>query len=626
MKYFLGKIKILSFYLVITDFNLYICLYKPLKKHIMKKITLLFLLAISNLVNAQTFTDHLVDDSIGDALSIQITDLDNDGDLDLVTAYYNLPGSPNTGKLVWYENDGSQNYTSHIIDSGINGAIYVAVIDANNDGKKDLLLNAYDGNALYLYVSTNTNPVTFLPKITLDAAATGSNYSVGVDLDEDGILDAVSANYGGGELAWYKWDGGVGVTKHVIDSSVPAVSSVEYGDMNGDGHQDLLIAVNNELIWYENDGTATFVKHTIAASSGFNGAITAYLVDFDGDSDLDIIGSASSLDEVAWFENDGTQTFTKHIVGSSVDYAAYGMATDFNNDGNLDIVVSATNTNELLWFENDGTNLGFTQHTAVSAATVGDAYAVAVNDIDADGDVDIALTSPGPNKVFWLENDFIAIPENDLIANAIPVSCGDVILGNTKDAINEVGEGNCTNVSDNSKDVWYTFTGNGATEDITLSTCSTNSLFNTAIAVYTGTPGNLSCLADNDDDLNCGNTNLSTVTFTSDGTSTYYIKVQGFGTSEFGQFELSVTCAVVATEDLSLYAIEYYPNPVTSNLIVKANEPIQNVSVFSVLGKEVLQTKANTNEVVLNMEELASGTYFVKTTIKNKVFTFKVMK
>lgn len=592
----------------------------------MKKITLLFALAISNLLIAQNFTDHLVDDSIGDALSIKITDLDNDGDLDLVTAYYNLPGNPNTGKLVWYENDGNQNYTSHTIDTGINGAIYVAVIDANNDGNKDLLLNAYDGNALYLYASSNTNPVTFLPKITLDAAATGSNYSVGVDLDEDGILDAVSANYGGGELAWYKWDGGVGVTKHVIDASVPAVSSVEYGDINADGHQDLLVAADNELLWYENNGTASFTKHTIAASSGFNGAITAYLTDFDNDNDLDIIGSASTADEVAWFENDGTQIFTKHVVGSSVDYAAYGMASDFNNDGKMDVVVSATNSNELYWYENDGTNLNFTQHIAAAAATVGDAYALAVKDIDGDSDVDVALTSPEPNRVFWLENDFIAIPENDLIANAIPIACGDIILGNTKDATNEMGEGDCTDVLDDSKDVWYTFTGNGSTEDVTISTCSANSLFDTAIAVYTGTPGNLSCLVDNDDDNNCSDNLLSTVTFTSDGSSTYYIKVQGYDAYEFGQYELSVGCAVVSTEDLSLFGIQFYPNPVKSNLTIKANEPIQQISVYSILGKLVLQSKPNTNKALLNMDALESGTYFIKITIQDKVSTFKVMK
>ena len=456
----------------------------------MKKITLLILFFV-NFIFAQNFTDHLIDSTTGDALSTKIADLDNDGDLDIIAAYYNQPGTTNTGKLVWYENDGSQNFTNHIIDNAINGAIYVAVVDANNDGNKDLLLNAYDGNALYLYANLGGTPISFSPKLTLDAAAIGSNYAAAADFDGDNILDAVNANYGGGELAWYKWDGNISIVKNIIDAAIPAVSSVETGDLNADGNTDLIVAAGNALYWYANDGAGNFTKNNIPASNGFNGAITAYFVDFDGDSDLDIIGSASALDEVAWFENDGNQVFTKHIVGSGVDYASYGMATDFNNDGNMDVVVSATNTDELLWFENDGTNLVFTQHVAATAATVGDSYAIDLNDIDGDGDIDVALTAPGPNKLFWLENDYVN---------------------------------------------------------------------------------------------------------------------------------------VVNIDDLSLFNIQYYPNPVKEILTIQAVEDIQNIKIYNMLGQLVANQNATSTTTTINTKTLSVGAYFVKTQIKNKVFTFKIVK
>ncbi len=590
----------------------------------MKKITLFFIFCV-NFMFSQTFSDHIIDGVTADPLSVKVVDLDNDGDLDIVAAFYNEPTTTNTGKLIWYENDGNQNYTSHVIDSAINGAIYLFVVDANNDGNMDLLVNAYDQSAIYLYVNNGTNPVTFLTRLTIDASANGSNYSAAEDLDADGILDAIGANYGGGELAWYKWDGGVGIIKNVIDSAVPLVSSVETGDLDGDLDMDLVVAAGSELFWYENDGTGIFIKHTIPSSVGFNGAISAYFIDFDGDSDLDILGSASSSDEVAWFENDGTQNFTKHVIGTLIDYASYGQAADMDNDGDLDVVVSATNTNELFWYENDGTNLIFIQHIAASQAAVGDSYAFDLADIDADGDMDIALTSPGPNALRWLENDFISIPENDLTENAIPLSCGDLIIGDTTDAANEVHEGDCVEVLDDSKDVWFTYTGSGVAEDVTLTTCSPNSLYDTAIAVYTGTIGSLSCYMDNDDDGTCNDDLLSTLTFYSNGTSTYYIKVQGYDSSEFGQFELSVTCAVSGVEEVELNSFNMYPNPASDSVYLSAVEKIQSIEIFNTLGQLVKSIYPNEIQVQVNVIDLSKGTYFIKAQIANKTSTKKLI-
>ncbi len=590
----------------------------------MKKITYLLFLA-ANLIFAQDFTDNLVDSSTADALSTKIVDLDNDGDLDFVTTFYNEPGTTNTGKLRWYENDGMQNYTAHDIDTAINGAIYVSIADANNDGKIDLLVNAYTGNALYLYVNNGGSPLTFLPRITIDAAANGSNYSSANDLDGDGILDAISANYGGGELAWYKWDGIIGIVKNIVDASVPMINSVETGDIDGDSDMDLIVAADNEILWYENDGTGSFTKHTIPSSAGFNGALTAYMVDFNGDSNMDILASASSSDEVAWFENDGSENFTKHIVGTSIDYAAFGMAGDIDNDGDLDVVVSATNSDTLLWYENDGTHLSFTQHIIADASTLGDSYALDLNDIDADGDIDVALTSPGPNKFRWMENHLLGAPYNDLATNAIAISCGDVVTGNTTDATIDA-QGDCGDALDDSNNLWYTFTGTGTSETITVSTCSTNSNFNTVIAIYTGTPGSLTCLTDNDNDFSCSNNLLSTVDFISDGTSTYYIKVQGFDNSEIGNFELSVTCAIIGTTENETQDFSFFPNPTKDVLTINANEKITLVTVFNIIGQEVKRFNSNSENIEINIANLTEGTYFVKAEIGNKIGNFKIIK
>ncbi len=425
----------------------------------MKKITMLLLFMPSLLV-AQNFTDHIVDNSLSDATSTFIIDLDSDGDEDLLVV--TLTGD----ELIWFENDGAQNFTKHIIDVVVDGAISVTAGDIDGDNDEDILVNAYYGNAVYLYMNDGAQNFT---KQTIDASSTGSNYGSGGDFNSDGDVDIVVVANGGNELAWYENDGGsptITFTKHIIDSSLSSASSVERDDIDNDGDDDLLVTsfTGNEVAWYENDGTGTFTKHSVATT--FMGASTAYIVDIDGDNNLDFIASASIGDEVAWFESDGATlpTFTKHTIDTTIDYASYAQAVDFNNDGFIDVVASATQSNELVWYENDGAQ-NFTKHIAATAVVIGDSYGLHTKDIDGDGDFDIAVTAPGPNDFFWFENDFITIPDNDLCANAtmlivynVDASIGNEIIGNTTDATNSpISLTSCDGVVTN-HDVFYEFT------------------------------------------------------------------------------------------------------------------------------------------------------------------------
>ncbi len=593
----------------------------------MKKFTLL-LLFITSLGYAQEFTDHIIDNVTNNALSTEIVDLDNDGDFDIIAAFYNEVGTTNTGKLKWYENDGAQNYTMHTIDATINGAIYLSAADANGDGNLDILLNAYDGNAFYVYLNLGGSPLNFAGKLAIDSSAIGSNYCSANDFDGDSVMDAVSANYTGNELAWYKYTPPISITKNVIDAAIIGVSSVETGDMDGDGDIDLVVTGDDQIFWYENQNSnlGTFTKHSIAASTGFTGAITAYMVDFDVDGDMDIVGSASGADEVAWFENDGSEVFTKHTVATSIDYASYAQAVDFNNDGHMDIVASATITNELLWFENDGSDTAFATHVIADNAAIGDSYAISLKDIDNDGDIDIAITSPGPDILRWFENHFTEIPTNDLAVNAIAMNCGDVMVGNTTFATIDQQVACGVDFFEFSRNQWYTYTGTGLTEDITITTCLASTNFDTYISVFTGTPGSLVCLDANDDDMVCSDDLLSTLTFTSDGTTTYYIEVKGYDATEQGDFNLEISCAVVAVDELEAVNFSYYPNPTTGNLHISANENINKVVVTNILGQEVKQIDLSRLTANIDLSDLNNGTYFVKVIINDKIGTFKIIK
>ena len=116
----------------------------------------------------------------------------------------------------------------------------------------------------------------------------------------------------------------------------------------------------------------------------------------------------------------------------------------------------------------------------------------------------------------------------DDCSGAIALACGDSVVGETLTATDSGGNA--------APDVFYKFTGTGSAQLVTISLCGGGTDYDSVLRVFDDC--NLANeLAFNDD--SCGL--QSEVTFVSDGTSTYYIMVEGFGSGS-GNFSLDVTC------------------------------------------------------------------------------------
>lgn len=124
------------------------------------------------------------------------------------------------------------------------------------------------------------------------------------------------------------------------------------------------------------------------------------------------------------------------------------------------------------------------------------------------------------------EDPAIEVVENDECVNAIPIGCGETLSGSTFPAINSGGN--------TSPDVFYTFTGNGEEELVTVSLCGSS--YDTYLRVYSDC--SLGTLLASNDDL-CDY--QSELNFLSDGTSTYVILVEGYG-AHTGEFEINISC------------------------------------------------------------------------------------
>lgn len=82
----------------------------------------------------------------------------------------------------------------------------------------------------------------------------------------------------------------------------------------------------------------------------------------------------------------------------------------------------------------------------------------------------------------------------------------------------------------------------------------------------------------------------------------------------------------LSSNDFILNKSVVSPNPFNTELIIKNEKLIQNVSIYSVLGKEIVKQVVNLNQIELNTEMLNKGAYILKVQTEEGTQTFKLVK
>lgn len=123
-------------------------------------------------------------------------------------------------------------------------------------------------------------------------------------------------------------------------------------------------------------------------------------------------------------------------------------------------------------------------------------------------------------------------------------------------------------------------------------------------------------------ELNIGDSFTST-----DASGALTIEFSSDGSFQETGWSADVTCATLGIDDIeNEAAFTYYPNPVKNTLTLNAQNNIENVIMYNMLGQEVLRVNPNTVNSELEMSNLQDGTYFVKVTIANITQTIRVIK
>ncbi|MFZ2188575.1 MAG: VCBS repeat-containing protein, partial [Candidatus Moraniibacteriota bacterium] len=278
-------------------------------------------------------------------------DLDSDGDYDL------LVGS-NDGIAYGYENTGTTSSPNWSAKPAWNtpdiGAYAVpALTDLDNDGDQDLMIGA--GTCLgYENTGTSSSPV-WTRKTAWDMTAINdSDTPTFADFNNDGKTDLFIGTYNGPSYG-YENTGTVSAPIWTANSSwnapdVGLVAVPAVADLDGDGDLDLIVGDYEGVTHvYENTGTvfAPTWSAKVAWSAPYVGTyIGQALIDIDNDDDADLlIGANNGLSY--GYENTGSvgaasNTLFGIAVGGSQKFRVNGLGNLFGGTYNGLTFASAT--------------------------------------------------------------------------------------------------------------------------------------------------------------------------------------------------------------------------------------------------------------------------------------------
>jgi len=231
--------------------------------------------------------------TVGNTVDVALSDLDGDGDLDLLAA------SPATSAVSVRLNNGAGIF-SGTQEVAVNGGPYgLATADVDGDGDLDLLTANPNNNTVNVRLNNGLGIFSGTYYVTVGGGAISI---AAADVDGDGDLDFVTAN-GNGTLTSsgfirqvsVQLNNGSGTFAPAPDLTVSNyASSIVTADIEGDGDLDLLITSGNNVALRLNNGTGTFSgTQNVSTSAGPSEVIAA---DVDGDGDLDLLTLNSSND------------------------------------------------------------------------------------------------------------------------------------------------------------------------------------------------------------------------------------------------------------------------------------------------------------------------------------------
>ena len=241
------------------------------------------------------------------ANSVHAADLDADGDLELIASI--VVGD--SVSIQWWENLGVGEFAEgRTIPTEGDQMCALETSDLDADGDLDLLSASCSTDRVAWYENLEGHEFSERRDLATNSRGGGLAAAAGVsvaDVDGDGDPDVISAA-DRSELSWHENMAQGRFSQGRVVSDQGEETSVQAADLDGEGDPDVLLASHGDdtIAWHENlgDSAFPFSKRRVIASDAA-GAASVHAADLDGDGDLDVLSASSSDDTIAWYENLG---------------------------------------------------------------------------------------------------------------------------------------------------------------------------------------------------------------------------------------------------------------------------------------------------------------------------------
>ena len=369
---------------------------------------LILFFSLCQLLSAQIFSEYplrdpLVKPLISDKSSVILSDVDGDGDKDMLMKGF----ASNNVEFKLYINDGLGNFTEPIDMLFEHESVGLpAFLDVDGDNDNDLIIV---GSASQLYL--NDGQGNFIEAINSPFYNITNGSMAFSDVDNDNDNDVLITGLDGSSnlIAKLYLNDGQGNFVETLNNPFQGVAygRIVFADVDGDGDQDVLISgsafgpSSNDSKLYLNDGQGNFIEKENTPFLGAEENAVGFS-DVDGDGDVDVIITGRGI-LTKMFLNDGQGNFTENpntqfprFTNGSVSFS------DVDNDNDEDLILSgslgnSSNTSTKL-YTNDGQG-NFTE--ILDTPFIGiDRGSIVFSDIDGDNDDDVILTGQLKDDLF----------------------------------------------------------------------------------------------------------------------------------------------------------------------------------------------------------------------------------